>query len=147
VEKMADLMEGVMKMFVHNGGTAVHRGMYWSPVDGRGIHMRDNGILPGDTSRGYLRISPVILLVLAPLFGTTFVFFLPLFGIGVMIVLCLLWASGVLSSLTATAVRVCCRSGARRPSQTRRVFTGAYRPLRASFTGAAKGKKKSARMK
>ena len=140
-------MKGVIIMFIHNGGTAVVKGMYWSPMDGGRVDMRDSGILPGDKSSGYLRMSPVILLIIAPFFGVTFVFFLPLFGIGVLIALCLFSAGGVLSSLAAAAIRVCSVGETKRPSDSKSIFTGAYRPLRASFTGIVKSKKKGSRVK
>jgi len=56
-------------------------------------------------------MSPVILLFIAPFLGVTFVFFLPLFGMGVLIALCLLLAGGALSGVAATAMRVCYSGG------------------------------------
>ena len=140
-------MQGVITMFIYNGGTAVAKGMYWSPMDGGRIDMRDNGILPGDKSSGYLRMSPVILLFIAPFLGVTFVFFLPLFGMGVLIALCLLLAGSALSGVAATAMRVCYSGGTKHVSGGRRIFTGGYRPLGAAFTGTVKSKKKSSRVK
>ncbi|HMK55198.1 MAG TPA: hypothetical protein VK448_01015 [Dissulfurispiraceae bacterium] len=128
-------------MFTHSGGTAVAKGMYWSPLDGGRVHMRDSGILPGDRGRSYLRLSPVILLLIAPLFGVTFAFFLPLLGLGVLAVLCMLLVSTALSTVASTAVRICCSSRTSHASPRKREFTGSYRPLRASFTGAHKRKK------
>ena len=136
-----------MKMFIYNGGTAVAKGIYWSPMDGGRIDMHDIGILPGDTSRGYLRMSPAILLFIAPFLGVTFIFFLPLFGLGVLIGLCLLSAGGALSAVAATAIRVCCGKGTKRVSGGKRIFAGDYRPLGASFTGTVKSKKKAGRVK
>jgi hypothetical protein len=134
-------------MFIYNGGTAVAKGIYWSPMDGGRIDMRYSGILPGEKGRGYLRMSPVILLFIAPFLGVTFIFFLPLFGMGVLIGLCLLSAGGALSALAATAIRICCGKGTKRISGGKRIFTGGYRPLGASFTGTVKSKAKGSRVK
>ncbi len=126
-------------MIMHSGGTAVAKGLYWNPVDGARIRMKDNGILPADQSKTYLRLSPVILLVVAPLFGVSLIFFLPFFGIGVLIVLCLLASASVLSTITSMAVRVCCRTGGRIYDH------GAYKPLKASYTGRSKRERTRAR--
>ncbi|HMK60388.1 MAG TPA: hypothetical protein VK452_04485 [Dissulfurispiraceae bacterium] len=102
--------------------------------------MKDGGILPGDTSRSYLRITPLILLFIAPFFGVALVFFLPLFGIGVFIALCLLMASSALSATASAAVRLCCDKRTSRAAVKERKYSGAYQPLRASFTGTQKRK-------
>ena len=85
-------------MVMYIGGTTVAKGWYWSPMDGGRVDMRDNGTLPGDKTCSYLKMSPLILLVIAPLFGMAFTFFLPLFGVGVLFVLCLLPVLGVFSA-------------------------------------------------
>ena len=134
-------------MFIYNGGTAVEKGMYWSPMDGGRIDMLDSGVLPGDKRRGYLRISPLILLLIAPFFGVTFIFFLPFFGMGVLVVLCILSATIAFSAVVTTAIRVCCGVGDKKALSGKKIFTGAYRPLGASFTGTVKNKKKGSGMK
>jgi hypothetical protein len=128
-------------MVMYNGGTIVAKGWYWSPMDGGRVDMRDNGTLPGDKTCSYLKMSPLILLVMAPLFGMAFTFFLPLFGIGVLFVLCLLPALGVFSAITATALRVCGGITGRRAIVRKQVSFSNLMPSRVSFTGVIKKKK------
>jgi hypothetical protein len=128
-------------MVMYNGGTTVAKGWYWSPMDGGRVDMRDNGTLPGDKTCSYLKMSPLVLLVMAPLFGMAFTFFLPLFGIGVLFVLCLLPALGVFSAITATALRVCGGITGRHVTVRKQVSFSHLRPSGASFTGVMKKKR------
>jgi hypothetical protein len=128
-------------MVMYIGGTTVAKGWYWSPMDGGRVDMRDNGTLPGDKTCSYLKMSPLILLVIAPLFGMAFTFFLPLFGIGVLFILCLLPALGVFSAVTTTALRVCDGITGRHVTVRKQVSFSNLRPSRASFTGVTKKKR------
>lgn len=118
-------------MVIYNGGTVVAKGSYWNPMDGRQVNMREEGILPGDEKKRYMRMSPLNLFIMAPLFGMMFVLFLPLFGIGMLLILCLVPIVSTLAAFTMTAVRICCR------------ITGAgmvfhWKPSRAYFTRQSK---------
>ena len=52
-------------MIIHHGGTAVAKGLYWSPMDGGRVDLQDRGILPGEKTCSYLRMSPLVLLLIA----------------------------------------------------------------------------------
>ncbi len=93
-------------MGMYSGGTAVARGVYWNPVDGHEVHIRSRGVLPGDTSRRYLKITAAGLLIIAPVFGLMFLLFLPLFGIGMIFILCVAPIVSGLASVAMTAVRI-----------------------------------------
>ncbi len=125
-------------MFIYRSGTVVTKGTYWNPADGQRITMRHPGELPGDTGRGYLKMSPAGLLFIAPLFGLIFNMFLPLFGVGVFMILCLVPLIGTLASAAVAGVRVCCN-----------VASGSaafhWKPTKAAFSGAQKRKKSSVR--
>jgi hypothetical protein len=121
-------------MFINKGGTVVEKGLYCNPMDGRIVAMQENGILPADESKRYLKISPIGLLVLAPLFGMMYVLFLPLFGIGVFIISWLVPVIGALVSAAITGVNVCSRV------EGRSVFFN-WRPTRAHFHGFRKKEK------
>lgn len=95
------------EMNLYNGGTTVARGVYWNPLDGQGISIKGRGILPGDATRRYLKISPIWLLILGPLCGTAFVLFLPMFGIGVFLLLCAIPFIKASFEIIGSAVRVC----------------------------------------
>jgi hypothetical protein len=96
-------------MVIYKGGIYVEKGLYWDPMDGQRINMHSGGMLPGDVSKVYLRISPVGLLLIAPLFGMMYVTFLPLFGIGVFIVSWLVIIINSLAKLAMSGVQVCNR--------------------------------------
>jgi|SRR3990172_571847 len=121
-------------MIMHPGGTVVERGLYWNPMDGRRVTMRKEGTLPGAEHESYLKMSPGVLLVVAPLFGVMFMMFLPLFGIGVFVILWLAPLIGTLAEVAVTGVKVCCRVAGK----------GAlfhWNPTRVYFSGVRKKKK------
>ncbi len=121
-------------MYMYRGGTVVEKGLYWNPMDGQRVNVRADGILIGDESKNYLKISPAGLLVIAPLFGTMFVMFLPLFGIGVFLISCLVPVIGTIAAVATTGVRVCCRVAGRS------VFFN-WNPVMAYFTAVRKKEK------
>lgn len=96
-------------MVIYRSGMAVERGLYWSPMDGQRVDVPTHGVLPGEEDKSYLRLSPLALLLMAPLFGLMFIMFLPLFGIGVFFVVFLVPLIGTLASVAMTSVRLCCR--------------------------------------
>lgn len=96
-------------MVINKAGTVVERGLYWNPMDGRRINMLEDGILPGDEGKNYMKMSPFGLLVIAPLFGMMYVIFLPLLGIGVFLVSWLVPLIGALAQVAITGVKVCSR--------------------------------------
>jgi hypothetical protein len=88
-------------MFMTKGGTVVEKGLYWNPMDGQRVALMEEGILPGDEGRNYLKMSPLGLLVIAPLLGMMYVIFLPLFGIGVFLVS---WLVPIISTFAQVAI-------------------------------------------
>jgi hypothetical protein len=113
----------------------VERGMYWNPMDGRRITMSEEGILPGDESMSYMKMSPFALLVVAPVMGMMFVTFLPLFGVGVFLISWLVPLINTLAEFAITGVRVSGRI------QGRNAFFN-WHPTRANFHGFKKKVKK-----
>jgi hypothetical protein len=127
-------------MITYRGGIYAEKGLYWDPMDGQRVRMRSDGVLPGDESKVYVRISTGGLLLVAPLFGMMYVLFLPLFGIGVFIVS---WLVIIINALAKLAM-----SGLQRGSRvaSRGASFGWY-PEKAHLTGSVKkagkgGKKK-----
>jgi hypothetical protein len=96
-------------MVIYRSGMAVEGGLYWSPLDGQRVDVTSRGVLPGGEDKSFLRISPLALLVMAPLFGLMFIMFLPLFGIGVFFVVFLVPLIATLASVAMTSLRLCCR--------------------------------------
>lgn len=85
------------------------KGLYWSPIDSRRVDVPGDGRLPGDGNAHYLKISPVGLIAIAPLFGMMYVIFLPLFGIGVFFISWVVPVIFTLASAASTGIRVCSR--------------------------------------
>lgn len=115
-------------MIINKGGTMVDRGLYWNPMDGQRITMSGDGILPGDESTGYLRMSPFSLLVIAPVTGLMFVTFLPLFGVGVFLISWLVPLINTLAEVAITGIKVSGRT------PVRNAFFN-WNPTRAHFHG------------
>lgn len=63
------------------GGTAAKSGFYWNLGKWEMTMIpKQGGILPGGTSEKYLKVPVVALLVLAPMMGAVYAFFLPFIG-------------------------------------------------------------------
>jgi hypothetical protein len=122
-------------MIINKGGTMVERGLYWNPMDGQRITMSEDGILSGDESSSYMRMSPFSLLVVAPVTGLMFVTFLPLFGVGVFLISWLVPLINTLAEVAITGIKVSGRV------QGRNAFFN-WQPTRANFHGFKKTGKK-----
>jgi hypothetical protein len=94
-------------MRIYKGGETVGKGTYWRPVDGHQIIVKDVRVLPGDPDSSYLRIPRGWLLILAPVFGLVYVLFLPLFGIGTILVAWLAALIGTLTAISLTGIKIC----------------------------------------
>ena len=127
-------------MVRYKGGIAVEKGLYWDPMDGQRVNMQHGDILPGDDSKVYLRISPVSLLLIAPLFGMMYVMFLPLFGIGVFVVSWLVIIINSLAKVTMVGIQVCSRIAGRGVSFN-------WHPSNAGFSGTGRMKTKDRKKK
>ncbi len=94
-------------MRIYNGGETVGKGTYWSPVDGREIIVREELALPGDVDIKYLRVPRGGLLLIAPVFGLMYVFFLPLFGVGTFLAAWFAAIVGTVVAVALTGIKVC----------------------------------------
>jgi hypothetical protein len=126
-------------MVMIKGGTMVVKGSYWSPLDGRYVTVREQAILPGDQSAGFVKLSPSVLLFVAPLFGMMFVLFLPLFGMGVFLASWLVPVIATLSAIAITGVRINSGMGGK--------STFNWNPSRSYFSGFRKKGKTGGRHK
>jgi hypothetical protein len=118
-------------MIIDKSGTMVERGLYWNPFDGHRITMREDGILPGDENKSYMRMSPFGLLVIAPVMGLMFVTFLPLFGVGVFLISWLVPLINTLAEVAITGIKVSSRV------QSKNAYFS-WQPTRANFHGFKK---------
>ena len=63
------------------GGTQVTTGFYWSPKAWEmSMIPAGGGMLPGSAEQEFLRVPTLLFLVLAPIMGACYVFFLPFVG-------------------------------------------------------------------
>lgn len=126
-------------MVMVKGGTQVEKGLYWSPLDGRHVTLREQGILPGDQSASFVKLSPSVLLFVAPLFGMMYVLFLPLFGMGVFLASWLVPVISTLSAIATTGIRINSGMGGRTAFN--------WHPSRSYFSGFRKKGKTGGRYK
>jgi hypothetical protein len=68
-------------MFTYKGGNKVGQGTYWDLSTGRRIDMSGEGILSGDGTSTYYRMSSAAMLIIGPLLGLLYVVLLPFIGI------------------------------------------------------------------
>src|SRR5512139_3672695 len=100
-------------MIIYKGGMVVGKGLYWNLLDGHRVALEKRGMLPGDESKRYLKVSPVGLVIIAPLLGLTYVMFLPLLGMGAFLVSSFVRTIRAATALTNPSVRVCRRIAGR----------------------------------
>jgi len=94
-------------MKIYKGGETVGKGTYWRPADGHQVIVKEFRVLPGEKDSSYVRIPRGWLLLLAPVFGLVYVFFLPLFGIGTILVAWLAAIIGTLVAVSLTGIKIC----------------------------------------
>ncbi len=70
-------------MTTHKGGQEVRRGTYWDLASGSRVDIADQGILPGDDKRRYIKFPSIGVLLLSPIIGLLYVFALPFIVIAV----------------------------------------------------------------
>lgn len=73
---------GTAMLTKFEGGEAVKGGVYWSVKDGEFISVpKEGGVLEKESGRTYLKVPLPIVLVVGPIMGLAFAFFLPLSGV------------------------------------------------------------------
>jgi hypothetical protein len=106
----------VMKLIYHSGETVPH-GAYWNISSGELVHQDGaSGVLDGD-SMSYLKVHPIALLLLGPIFGLAFVMFLPVIGF-------IMVASAIVSKLVTFVGRQLALEAGFRWQPTMAYFTG-----------------------
>ena len=68
-------------MLIWKGRELAEKGTYWDTSSGDRITIEEKGILPGDTSKKYIKASSTTMLLLGPVLGLMFAIFLPFIGI------------------------------------------------------------------
>ena len=71
----------VILMLIWKGKELAEKGTYWDTSTGDRITIEEQGILPGDRSKIYIKASSTTMLLMAPVLGLMFAIFLPFIGI------------------------------------------------------------------
>jgi hypothetical protein len=73
-------------MFRHTGGETVRQGFYWNGAKWDVTLIEpQGGLLPGEANERYARVPVLAMLVLAPIMGALYVFFLPFIGVAMVL--------------------------------------------------------------
>jgi len=83
-------------MFLYKGEQKVGKGTYWDLYTGHRVDVDHEAFLPGDRKTAYLRISPIIMLLLAPFLGLLYYIFFP---VATVLIACMLMVQKVLRSV------------------------------------------------
>jgi hypothetical protein len=65
----------------------VGKGTYWNLARGERVDIAEQGMLPGDSTIRYVRMSTVAILLAGPVFGLLYAVFLPFIGIAMTLIL------------------------------------------------------------
>ncbi len=68
-------------MLIWKGKELAEKGTYWDTSTGDRITFEEQGILPGDRSKIYVKASSTSMLLMSPVLGLMFAIFLPFIGI------------------------------------------------------------------
>ena len=99
-------------MKIIGGGTKVKGGFYWDRTDWEmAVIPTEGGILPGDTTHRFSKVSVLALLLLGPIMGALFVVFLPIIGVYLL--------GRNLATVTARSLRHAANTANRRESESK----------------------------
>jgi len=68
-------------MFNNKGGHMVGKGTYWDLRKGRRVDIAHEGVLPGDKSSNYVRMSVGVMLLTGPIIGLLYAILMPFIGL------------------------------------------------------------------
>lgn len=91
-------------MLTNRGGHKVGRGTYWDLRKGHRIDIAHEGVLPGNETETYLRMSSGVMLLLGPVIGLLYAILMPVIGIGTVAVLAGRKVLGGLYTLVAKSI-------------------------------------------
>jgi hypothetical protein len=68
-------------MLINKGGQMVDSGTYWDLRIGSRIDIAGEGILPGSEKATYIKMPPLVMLLIGPIIGLLYAILLPFIGI------------------------------------------------------------------
>ncbi len=91
-------------MLTTKGGQKVGKGTYWDLRKGHRIDIALEGVLPGDESATYFRMSSAVVLLLGPIIGLLYAILMPFIGIATVATLAGRKVLGALYNLVAKSI-------------------------------------------
>jgi hypothetical protein len=74
-------------MLTYKGGNKVGKGTYWDLAKGRRIDVASEGVLAGEGTTTYFRMSSAVMLLSGPVIGLLYAVLMPIIGIATVITL------------------------------------------------------------
>lgn len=74
-------------MLTYKGGNKVGKGTYWDLAHGRRIDVASEGVLAGEGTATYFRMSSAVMLLSGPVIGLLYAVLMPIIGIATVVTL------------------------------------------------------------
>jgi hypothetical protein len=91
-------------MLTTKGGHKVGKGTYWDLRKGHRIDISHEGVLPGDETTTYFRMSSGVILLLGPIVGLLYAILMPIIGIATVAALAVRKVLGSMYKLVAKSI-------------------------------------------
>ncbi len=91
-------------MLTNKGGHKVGKGTYWDLRRGHRIDIAHEGVLPGNESETYFRISSAAMLLLGPIIGLLYAILMPVIGLATVAALAVRTILGGMYDLVAKSI-------------------------------------------
>ncbi len=91
-------------MLTNKGGHKVGKGTYWDLRKGHRIDIAHEGVLPGEETDTYFRMSSATMLLLGPFIGLLYAILMPVIGLATVVVLAGHKVLGGMYSLVAKSI-------------------------------------------
>ena len=91
-------------MLTYKGGNKVGKGTYWDLANGRRIDVVSEGVLAGNGTATYVRMSSAVMLLSGPVIGLLYAILMPFIGIATVATLAVRKVMGGLYDLAAKSI-------------------------------------------
>ena len=91
-------------MLTYKGGNKVGKGTYWDLANGRRIDVVSEGVLAGNGTATYVRMSSAVMLLSGPVIGLLYAILMPFIGIATVVTLAVRKVLGGLYDLAAKSI-------------------------------------------
>ncbi len=91
-------------MLTAKGGHRVGKGTYWDLRKGHRLDISHEGVLPGDETTTYFKMSSGVMLLLGPVVGLLYVILMPIIGIATVAAVAVRKVLGGMYNLVAKSI-------------------------------------------